>query len=501
MDTSDTPTDWQRGYATAVDYTAGHYPTLAPEHLNYVCLLNGIEPPATDRRYDYFELGCGQGATVSVLAAANPDARFFANDFMPSHVATARRTAHQAGLNNLTILEHSFEQLARGEPELPEFDYITMQGVYTWVSADVRREIVRFIARRLKPGGVVCLGYNAMPGWAASTPAHRWMMASAQWSVGRAESMAPQAIASLQRLSDVGAEVFVDNPAMTRRLAQIAGGDPNYIHHEYMNRGWAPAYHADVADDLAAAKLEYAGSALLPWHWMSFPAEQQALLDDIPDPRWRETAKDYLLGSSFRTDVFVKGRRPLAPRRRHELLDRYRVALRVPADQAFERMARDRTADVDSLRGIVDLLAAGTFGPAGFSSTDGSQVEFAQLTHNVAGMLSMHRHALFFGVPADAASAGSALAWNRYVAAAAADGGALRVLASPVTGGGLDVDEAGLAVYHLLSNRAGHACGSPADAALRALAARGVPDTAALRARIQQALDFDAPLWQRLGAI
>lgn len=496
MNLSDGPGDWRQGYATAVDYTAGHYPNLYPEHLNHACLLHGVEPPTLERRYTYFELGCGHAGTVSVLAASNPQARFFANDFMPSHVAAGRDRAGRAGLDNLTLLEHSFGDLAAGTPDLPELDYITMQGVYTWVSVEVRREIVRFIGRRLKPGGVVCLGYNAMPGWAGSLPAHRWMQASAQWAVSGGAERVDHARTWLQRLSDAQAEVFADSPAMTRRLAQISEANPAYLHHEYLNRHWQPMYHADVAAELADAKLDFVGSAMLPSYWMRFPPAQQALLDAIPDPTWRETAKDYLLASSFRTDIFVKGRRTMAPARRRALLAGSSVALTARPETAAAGLARTDAALAAQLRPTLEVMAQQPHRFAEFAGPDSFDGAEDPLLPLIA-MLSMNRHASVYRDAEASTDGRAARAWNACIAADAALGGSCTALASPVTGGGVDTDAVGLAVYrHLSDGGAGDV-----DAVLRAWQPAGPGAAPPDRARVQQVLAQDLPWWRRMGVL
>ena len=124
--------DWTAGYASDIEYTAGFYPEQAPGHLNLVCALNGNEPPSLAGPFTYFELGFGRGLTASVLAASNPRGTFYAADFNPAHVAGARELAAEAGLDNLTLLENSFEELAAGAVAgLPGFDYITLHGIYT----------------------------------------------------------------------------------------------------------------------------------------------------------------------------------------------------------------------------------------------------------------------------------------------------------------------------------------------------------------------------------
>ena len=497
--------DWRQGYVTALDYTAGLYASLFPEHLNYACVLNGVEPPVRGRQYDYFELGCGRGTTVSVLAACNPQARFFANDFMPSHVAGGRQLAREAGLENLTLLEHSFGDLADGQADLPMFDYITMQGVYTWVSAEVRQQIVRFIARHLKPGGVVSVGYNAMPGWAASASAQRLMQASAQWSGGDGVQRVEHARGFLQQMARAGAEAFKDNPAMDRRLAQIAGASPAYLQHEYLNRHWQPLYHADVAEDLAAAKLDFVGSAMLPHFGMAFPPEQQALLDAIPDPRWRETAKDYLLGNSFRNDVFVRGRRQLSPARRRQRLGAFEMALTVPVDTAVKQLARADADLAQAMRPVLGELAARPISLASFQAEEAEGAEAAADTPDsaqlMAAVLSMNRHASLFEPPATPDNGQRARAWNALIAADVLLGGTCTALASPVTGGGIDTDTAGLAVYRQLVDAPESGPDRVVELAVRALHRLAGGDPVALTARVRAVVEHDVPIWRRLGVL
>ena len=104
--------DWTDGYIADIAYTDGYYVELAPVHLNYVALLNNCTPRPIDRPFNYLELGCGNGHTVTLLAAAYPQAKFYGVDINPAHVATARRWAEQGKLENLTILEASFQELA-----------------------------------------------------------------------------------------------------------------------------------------------------------------------------------------------------------------------------------------------------------------------------------------------------------------------------------------------------------------------------------------------------
>jgi SAM-dependent methyltransferase len=321
---------WDEGYVADVEYPAGCFPEQSPAWLNFACVLNGVEPIALDQPFTYFELGSGRGLTANLLAASNPQGRFYAADFAPSMVAGARQLASTAQLENLTLLESSFAELADGiVADLPQFDFITMHGVYSWVSSENRRHIVRFIARYLKPGGIVYVSYNAMPGWAPALPLQRLILQHADLYPGRSDVQVAQAREFVNALKQTGAGYFASNPSLRIRLDALENEKLNYLAHEYMNRDWTALYHVDVARDMAAAKLDYIGSADLQ---LTFPdgyltAEMQALLSSVPDSALRETVRDYLLNVPFRKDVFVRGARRMAPARKMDWLRQIGLAL------------------------------------------------------------------------------------------------------------------------------------------------------------------------------
>jgi len=239
--------DWTAGYASDIEYTAGFYKEQGPAYLNFVCILNGIEPVPLDKPFTYFELGFGRGLTVSLLAAANPHGQFYAADFNPGQVAGARDLAARAELHNLTLYEASFEELAAGKEALPQFDFITLHGIYTWVTGENQQHIVDFIARYLKPGGIVYLSYNAMPGWAAALPLQRLLVEFGEAFPNRSDIELKGAANLVERMQAAGASYLAAHPGLKQRLDMLKTSNPNYLVHEYMHKHWEPLYHADVA--------------------------------------------------------------------------------------------------------------------------------------------------------------------------------------------------------------------------------------------------------------
>src|SRR5439155_10570920 len=110
----------------------------------------------------------GQGVTAAILAATHPCGVFHGIDAMPAHIDHARRLAAAAAIPNLQLQAVDFA--AAIDLELPQFDYIVAHGVYSWIGLEAQDALRRFIDRRLKPGGLAYLSYNAMPGWARDLP-------------------------------------------------------------------------------------------------------------------------------------------------------------------------------------------------------------------------------------------------------------------------------------------------------------------------------------------
>jgi hypothetical protein len=107
---------------------------------------------------------------------------------------------------------------------------------------------------------------------------------------------------------------------------------PDYLAHEYMNGHWQPCWHAEVAGALAAAKLDWVGTANLPEAFPDFamtPAQRE-IYEGFSDPLARELVKDTCLGRTLRHDVYVRGARRLGEQARDDALRSLTLALAVP---------------------------------------------------------------------------------------------------------------------------------------------------------------------------
>ena len=356
---------WSSGYVTDVEYTSGFYREIAPAHLNMVAVLNGCQPLDLDKPFTYCELGCGQGFSSHLLAASNPSGQFHAVDFNPAHIQGARMFAQETRLDNVTFHERSFQSLLENADDLPDFDFITFHGVYSWISPENRDYLTEFIFRKLKAGGVVYVSYNTLPGWAPMVPLQYLLY---QYGKDLAESSSvnklKSAVGFVERLQKSGVQYFVNNPSVSAYFENIKKADPAYLAHEYMNANWHPLYHNDVASEMSRAKLRYLGSAdlLNAYPSLLFNVEQQQLLSEIKEPHLCESLKDFVMNNQFRRDVFVRGGRALDNRSLRELVSNFKFALLIkPANLqlTIQYGTAKITGQADYYKPFVEILNQG----------------------------------------------------------------------------------------------------------------------------------------------
>jgi len=334
--------NWGKGYVTDVEYSDGFYPNQGAAHLNVAATIGGVEPAVLDDRFTYCELGCGRGMTSLVLAATNPAAQFHAVDFNPAHVAHARAQARQAGLDNIEFHECSFDELigARGAA-LPMFDVVTMHGVWTWIAPELQSAILNFLNARLQAGGLLYVSYNVLPAWFQASPLQRLVKELAAAAPQRSDLAVFRAIEQIDRFA--AAKIIPDRFLFAAKRFKDVGNMLPYLAHEYLNEHWQPAYFADVARKLAAAKLGYAACAelLKNFYNLAVTEEQRALIAEVAAPELRETLKDFCTDNWFRQDVFVRGARALSAQRRDQLLSAQTLTLLRPAPEVFEVAKHD----------------------------------------------------------------------------------------------------------------------------------------------------------------
>ncbi len=505
---------WSDGYVADIPYTHGYFRRMAPSHVRLSALIAGHAGPEGDG-VAYAELGCGQGFGALLIAAANPDASVYGFDFNPEQTGHARRLAAAAGLANATFEDISFEELAeRPRGELPDFDVITLHGVYSWITPGARAAIAAFIRRKLKPGGLVYVSYNAMPGCASVMPLRRLLRDEAARASGTSDRRATAALAAAQDLADKGFRFFAENQSVTRRLEQHKNQSPAYLAHEYLNEHWVPFYLADVAAELEAGKLAFVGSARLVENdlRLAVPGKLHDFLAAVDDPIRREGLKDYLTNRPFRVDVFQKGRMRPGNVEIGRRVRAQRLALaRDPGsvDLAFKTAAGGFEGKAEVFAPLIDRLGRSPAAIGELEDVMRGKMDFATLLRIILLLDNTDQIATARLAPADPQPARRL---NRAIAAQWS--GPYRFVASPELGGGTEASADDLLFLDLVLDGSDTTVPALAAAARdRLLASRKVvreggeavtdlqEQMAVILKRAEHFVSTTLPVWRRLAIL
>lgn len=493
-------TSWSHGYLAETPYTFSYQAVQAPGHLAWVCAMAGVawNPPAD---LAVLDIGCGRGLTGNVLAASNPSWNVVGIDYNPAHVAEAQELAATAGLANAGFAEVDLATITDAEiDQLPPLDVVTVHGVWTWVADPVRTGIVRILSRRLKPGGVCYIGYNALPGFGHDAALQRLVRALASAErPGDPERRVLAAIETIKRLAACLPVNLPSTPMLKRLIANEAPLNTAYLAHEFLTEHWRPVFHEDLCASLAAAKLTYVGSATLHENIpdMIFAQDaQRALHDSLPLGPGRELAKDLCNNRPFRRDVFMRGPRAVD---REDALDRLVIAAcrsLPPESPKLEVPAGIAALDLPLYEPIAAALA------------DGPQ-PIGRLRHLVPGrrpngseLLAIFSAGLVLPVAGMDNDGDGARRFNRALAATTRHGGATvsgLAMASAVAGAGLPCGWIELAT----ASAADPGAALPAPEALAAQLFPDCPPAESDQAAslLRDVLAQRLPIWRRFGTI
>ncbi len=301
---------WSEGYITDINYTTNFYFHQSPDFLNFCCLLYGYEPFDLNTTFNYCELGCGNGFTIILLASLYPHANFYAIDFNPDHIVFANSLKKYFNLDNIKFFNISFKETVDEKlEEFPEFNMITLHGVFSWVSHENRNRIIEFTRKKLKAGGILNVSYNNMCGWFMRIPFQRLIIDFAKLFPEIISAKKVEIVINLiRKMQQAGSEYF-NSPAIKKTLGKMDEMSINYIVHEYLNEDWQPLFFSEVCSYMHNAKLKYLGMADPIWYFndLLFNDNQLKVLNEFRSMYMREIAKDYILRLAFRKDIYIKG--------------------------------------------------------------------------------------------------------------------------------------------------------------------------------------------------
>jgi SAM-dependent methyltransferase len=437
---------WTDGYVNEILYTTGFYRELTPAMLSFAAMVGNMLPPALDEGATYCELGCGMGFSTNLLAAANPHIRFFATDFNPAQVVHAQALARDAGTPNVTFFDAAFSEFADISALPSQFDVIALHGIYSWISTENRRHIVQFIKKKLKPGGLVYISYNSMPGWAPAMPLRQLMLDHFSNSAGPISARIDSAIAFIEGLEIASARYFVQNPSLKDRISRLKGMSRNYLAHEFLNRDWTPFYFKDLVRELDEAKLDFGVSAsvLDNVESINLTKEHRDYISKI-NGNDRQSIKDILTNQQFRKDIFVKGRVLPSLHMLREFWKASRFALSTPSTDIALKVtgyAGEAGLAEEIYKPILSAFAQGPSSIQGLIDTrpELRNLSLAQFSQALVVLVGAGHLQPCLPAREDQKRSQRTRAFNAALMQRAETSSDFNFLASPVTGGGVQVD-------------------------------------------------------------
>lgn len=319
-------TGWSHGYVSDITYTYGYYAELAPLRARFALLAKAIAAPAMTAAC---ELGFGQGLSLNVHAAASTT-EWFGTDFNASQANFAQCLSAASGAK-VNIVDEGFEAFCHRK-DLPDFDFVGLHGIWSWVSDENRKHLVSLIKNRLRVGGVLYISYNTMPGWAAFAPMRQFMTQYVERATPKGQSIIKQiegALSFTSRFNETNPAFSRLNPNAAERFKKITEQNKHYLAHEYFNKDWQPMYFYELNQWLDPAKLSYISSAQFHEEVdaINLSPEQLELLGEVDDPVFQQTFRDFATSQQFRRDYWVKGPRRLEKAELLRELERTEVLL------------------------------------------------------------------------------------------------------------------------------------------------------------------------------
>ncbi len=312
---------WNEGYFTESTYTYGYYRDISPVWQNFCLTVNGFAAPELNEDSKHCELGFGQGVSANIHAAAT-HGKYFGTDFNPAEAAHANELCKASGAD-ANFFENSFEEFLNRD-DLPQFDSISLHGIWSWVNPENQKHITDFAKKFLKSGGIFYNSYNCYPGWSPAAPLRELFALHDKYAHKSSKTFerVEEAIKFTEELLSKNPAYFQRVPDVKNIFENIKKHNRNYLAHEYFNSNWICMYFSDVAEIMQSAKLDFActSEAIEGLPHFNFPQDILNFLNKIESPVMREQVKDYFLNRQFRKDIYIRGSRKISDFERVEKL-------------------------------------------------------------------------------------------------------------------------------------------------------------------------------------
>ena len=221
---------------------------LNPLYLNYICTLNGHYPVQIESSFNYCELGCGVGVTLNGLAELFPKGKFFGIDNNIDYIDAAVALAKGIDGSNIDFKLVDFTGLSNAV--LPDFDFIILHDIYSWIDKGARQHIQDFIANHLKEDGILYLNYEALPGGSAIAPLRNIVSFHTSGMTSDNVIKAQSGLDYLDFMASNEAGYFAENTTAKQFFNDFKIKDINYVAHRLLNNSFKPYFFHQIMQEM-----------------------------------------------------------------------------------------------------------------------------------------------------------------------------------------------------------------------------------------------------------
>ena len=294
-----------------VPYLANPLPQTHPARTAAIAEMFGL-PYVPPKHARVLELGCASGINLLGMAHFMPDAQFTGIDLSIVQIHEAERRTKALGAENIQFLHMSLGDIGK---DFGEFDYIICHGVFSWVSSELQKTILRISNENLSQEGIAFVSYNVQPGWRTKQIARDtfWALTPTNLPPHRRWEYGVAWIKDALEISAKDEKRPLLHQALASELENIlTQKDFRYLVHEYLEDNNEPILFRDflgLANEAGLAYLGDAEPASMVRH-LSNPALREFFKNHPPASMAEaEQAIDIIMGRTFRQSLLVKGLR------------------------------------------------------------------------------------------------------------------------------------------------------------------------------------------------
>lgn len=240
-----------------VPYLSGARGATSIDRLGTLGRLLGMEV-ADPQHCRVLELGCGDGGNLIPMAVSFPNSEFLGVDLARTAVERGLGAIGELRIPNIRLVQGTFA--AVGEDN-DAFDYVIAHGIYSWVPAEVRDQLLDVIRRVLAPNGVAFVSYNALPGSHMRGVLREMMLLHTRSITDPAEKIAQarELLAMLMRAPAQAGDVY--RPLLQSEVGIAMQTSDFLLYHDDLSEVNQPFFFADFMADAQRHGLQFAAEA------------------------------------------------------------------------------------------------------------------------------------------------------------------------------------------------------------------------------------------------